>query len=86
MSDTWYRDPVELPPYEDWRGNLWTWDGRCLNPVHGPERDPFAMRALAVLIDEEWRKAIAEAEEHYWESMLRSLGIEDSRKWTLPSN
>lgn len=34
MSDTWYRDPDPIPPYEDWHGNLWTWDGVCLNPVH----------------------------------------------------
>ncbi len=38
MSDTWYRRPMSLPPYEDGFGNLWTWDGVCLNPVHGCER------------------------------------------------
>lgn len=32
MSDTWYRDPVQLPPFEDGFGKLWTFDGRCLNP------------------------------------------------------
>lgn len=37
MSDTWYRDPVNLPPYEDGSGKLWTFDGRCLNP--DPPRD-----------------------------------------------
>lgn len=35
MSDTWYRDRSALPPpYEDFQGFLWTWDGICLNPVH----------------------------------------------------
>lgn len=38
MSDTWYRDPPELPPYEDGFGKLWTLDGRCLNP--DPPREP----------------------------------------------
>lgn len=32
MSDTWYRDPPDIPPYEDWQGKLWTVDGQCLNP------------------------------------------------------
>ena len=33
MSDTWYRDPPDLPPpYEDGFGQLWTIDGVCLNP------------------------------------------------------
>jgi hypothetical protein len=32
MSDTWYRRPVELPPYEDGFGKLWMFDGRCVNP------------------------------------------------------
>jgi hypothetical protein len=34
MSDTWYRNPPAIPPYEDWQGGVWTWDGVCLNPVH----------------------------------------------------
>jgi len=27
MSDTWYRDPLDLPPYEDGSGQLWRIDG-----------------------------------------------------------
>lgn len=34
MSDTWYRDPLALPPYEDGLGNLWAMDGTCVNAVH----------------------------------------------------
>jgi hypothetical protein len=32
MSDTWYREPFDPPPFEDGLGQLWTWDGTCLNP------------------------------------------------------
>lgn len=41
MSDAWYRDPPVIPPYEDFAGNLWTWDGICLNPVHTCEPPPW---------------------------------------------
>jgi hypothetical protein len=34
VSDTWYRAPEVIPPYEDFEGSLWTVDGVCLNPVH----------------------------------------------------
>jgi hypothetical protein len=36
VSDTWYRDPYEMPPFEDGFGKLWTLDGRCLNPDPDP--------------------------------------------------
>lgn len=48
MSDIWYRDPPDIPPYEAWDGSLWTWDGQCLNPVQGCE-PPFWYSALALL-------------------------------------
>lgn len=38
MSDSWYRDPPRLEPFEDGFGKLWTLDGRCLNPDPEPER------------------------------------------------
>lgn len=37
MSDSWYRDPPNLPPYEDGFGKVWTLDGQCLNPNPDPE-------------------------------------------------
>lgn len=33
MSDTWYRDPVELPPILDGAGRRWTFDGVCLDEL-----------------------------------------------------
>lgn len=50
MSDTWYRDPPDLPPFEDGFGRRWTFDGRCLNPDY-----PFA-----VLV-EGWQGFVADA-------------------------
>lgn len=37
MSDSWYRDPPQLEPFEDGFGKLWTFDGHCLNPGPAPE-------------------------------------------------
>lgn len=37
VSDTWYVDPI--PPYVDWEGRRWTWDGVALDPE--PPRDPL---------------------------------------------
>jgi hypothetical protein len=34
MSDTWYRDPPDLPPFVDGFGCHWTLDGRCLDHQH----------------------------------------------------
>lgn len=67
MSDTWYRDPPDLPPYVDGFGRRWTLDGRCLNPESEREPDwtdewPEDLRSLAFeasvvmdLFDEYWR-------------------------------
>lgn len=38
MSDTWYRDPPDLPPYQDWQGRLWALDG---TQVGGPPEKPL---------------------------------------------
>lgn len=48
MSDTWYREPPSVPPYEDDFGNLWTLDGVCLNPVHTCE-EPAWIREMSWL-------------------------------------
>lgn len=40
VSDTWYRSPAVLPPYEDWSGSLWTFDGILLNPQRTPIKLP----------------------------------------------
>lgn len=37
MSDIWYREPLDLPAYRDGFGQLWTLDGKCLNPLPEPE-------------------------------------------------
>lgn len=42
MSDAWYRDPPNLPPFEDGLGRLWTFDGRCLSPAPDPGPDWLA--------------------------------------------
>jgi hypothetical protein len=31
MSDRWYREPFDLPPYVDGFGAAWTWDGQPAN-------------------------------------------------------
>jgi hypothetical protein len=62
MSDKWYRGAEPIPPYEDWQGNLWTYDGVCLNPVHGCEV-PDYMHDLAMLDIQ------AELIMSYWEKL-----------------
>lgn len=53
MSDTWYRDPPTIPPYEAWDGTLWTWDGLCLNPVHTCEPPSWYHELLALELQAE---------------------------------
>ena len=60
MSDSWYRAPEPIPPYEDWLGNLWTHDGVCLNPVQGCE-EPTYMHDLDMLeLQAEFSMGLAE--------------------------
>jgi hypothetical protein len=37
MSDSWYREPGDLPPYKDGFGGLWSWDGHCIGLPPRPE-------------------------------------------------
>lgn len=55
MSDTWYKEPVELPPYEDACGRLWTLDGRCLNP---PPVSTVTTADLLQWVDDELAKVV----------------------------
>jgi hypothetical protein len=65
MSDDWYREAPDLPPYEDWAGNLWTWDGTCLNPVQGCE-PPAWYHDLAILdLRAEYWMTVAEWQREY---------------------
>lgn len=52
MSDTWYRDPIHFPPYEDELGKLWTFDGRCVNPDPPSESEPEPVSWEQLVIDE----------------------------------
>lgn len=38
MSDTWYREPFELPPYVDDLGGVWSFEGERIG---GPEPEPI---------------------------------------------
>lgn len=69
MSDTWYREPASIPPYRDGWGNLWTWDGVCLNPVHTCE-PPDWMNDLAIL---EFKAELAMSFQEAVEQQLREL-------------
>lgn len=51
MSDTWYQDPIVLPPFIDGFGNAWTFDGRRLNPA------PDA--TIAAMLTERWPDIVA---------------------------
>lgn len=62
MSDTWYREPTAIPPYEDWQGALWTWDGQCLNPVYGCEPPSWYHELWAVELQAElvmWQRLLS---------------------------
>lgn len=74
MSDTWYREPFNPPPFEDGFGQLWTWDdGTCLNPRPAEpsflDEWPEDLRLVAFkaainmeLSDSYWRAVDAEAD------------------------
>lgn len=68
MSDTWYRDPFELPPYVDDLGGVWAFTGERLSPAppepQWPEDWPEELRYLLFQAEvmgtfvEEWHKAL----------------------------
>ena len=53
MSDTWYRKPLELEPYKDAFGFLWTLDGICLNPIYGCDEPAW-------LVEMKWADLMAD--------------------------
>lgn len=62
MSDTWYRDPPDLPPFEDGFGKLWTFDGRCLNPDPAPPRGQIATwEEFRVFVSQRMDEIVADA-------------------------
>lgn len=62
MSDTWYRDPVELPPYVDpGTGRRWTADGSSLDGP--PPADGLEAAILADLRDSYGAMFVAAAEQ-----------------------
>jgi len=75
MSDTWYRTP--LPPYEDWRGNLWAPHGQCLNPMLGPERPPVSWEDFVAEIQTQAIRAYSE----YFPPAERSLVRDYMADW-----
>lgn len=70
MSDLWYRDPPAIPPYEDFAGNLWTWDGVCLNPVHTCEPPRWHFELVWAEIQAEIMFGFREAVEDYYRRMV----------------
>lgn len=46
MSDSWYRDPLALPPYEDGLGRGWNFDGSL---AYGEPDEPFDDLTLDLL-------------------------------------
>ncbi len=61
MSDGWYRDPPDLPPYEDGFGRLWALDG---TQVGGPPEEPMPAWLA------EW------PEDLQWEAFRASVNME----------
>lgn len=71
MSDTWYRDPLDLPPYEDGFGLLWTLDGQCLNPA--PAEPNFLDEWPEELRFTAFQAALSmELEEAFWRHLART--------------
>lgn len=59
MSDTWYRDPVKLPPFVDGFGRRWLLNGECLDVLPEPDdRHPdvasfdFTVTVMMAMVDE----------------------------------
>lgn len=72
VSDTWYVDPI--PPYVDWKGRRWTWDGVALDPE--PPCEPSFLDAWPDdLKYEVFRAAI---------TMQLQAEIEFGGRWPIP--
>lgn len=67
VSDTWYRAPLALPPYEDGFGNLWAMDGTCVNAVHMCEPPSWYLEMSRIGLIAEFRFEFARmAREMSW--------------------